>query len=353
MTHYLKRFTPGIYCSGRLTSRQLGYISESGFASVLSLSDFSNDDSVFNDMEGKWPSTAQEAKILAEYGTPFQSMAAEMAPESYEAFYKSVLGMPKPVLVQSGDGWMASLFVQIYLTQIGASDVNDIFSSSLTQGWDFQADKQAVDLINAVTGLGATVAPASIDLTLSQGEDSYADYFWTHRLGSDNWYTLGQILDTHVAVIAKAGYKTVISFRASGEGTNRLSWEPQTGPVANGEFSDAEGNLNMTAEAIAVEAAGMRFYNLPVTGELAFTKEQFDEFVPTFQEASTHGPVLVHCGSSYRSTVYTLAYMAMEAPEERCVDWAIKEARRVGESVDLSQSNIDQAVAFWRSTLAC
>lgn len=352
-THYLKRLTPGIFTTGRLTTRQLGYVSEAGFASILAISEYSSDDYSFNGIEGKWPSTEQEKKVLDKYGTVFQSMQADMTAASYEQFFTMILSIPKPVLVQSKDSWLATLFVEIYMTQVGASDLHDIFNNSMTVGWDFHSDQSAVDLINAVTGLGAEVVPASIDLSLTDGENSYAAYYWPHRLGSDNWYTLGQTLDTQVNAIQKAGYKTVISFRVNGEGTNRLSWEPQSGPVENGEFSDSEGLYNVTAEEAAVTAAGMAFYNLPVGGDLAFTKEQFDSFIPAFKEADAKGPVLVHCASGYRSSVYTLAYMAMAAPEERCIDWAIKEARRVGESVDLSEADINKAVAFWRTTLAC
>ncbi len=247
---------------------------------------------------------------------------------------------------------MATLFVELYLSQVGASYVGDIFSSSLTVGWDFQSDASAVELINAVTSLDAVVSPPSINLALTQGDASYRMYFWPHRI-SDNFYNLGQTLETHIDAIAAAGYKSVISFRANGETTNRLSWENQTGPVLNGEFSDDNGLLNITAEFDAVTAAGMSFYNLPVTGALAYTKEQFDSFLPSLQAAAANGPVLVHCASGYRSVVYTLAFLALEDPQVRCVDWAIQQARRVGESLDLLPNDIAQAVGFWRETLAC
>jgi protein tyrosine phosphatase (PTP) superfamily phosphohydrolase (DUF442 family) len=341
-----------VFTSGRLTTRQLGYISEVGFGSVLSISNFINEDTEYNDVAGKWPSTTQEADVLAKYGTPFQTMVADMTIDSYNEFFKTMVSMPKPVVVQSQDGWMASLYADLYMSQVGASDITDIFDISLTQGFDYQSDKDAVSLINAVSGLAAEVVPASIDLTLSNGEESYAAYYWPHRLGSDNWYTLGQILETQVPAIQKAGYKTVISFRADGEGTNRLSWEPTTGPVENGEFSDAQGLYNVTAEQLSVTDAGMKFYNLPVSGDLAFTKEQYESFIPMFEEAAANGPVLVHCASGYRSSVYALAFMAREAPEERCLDWAITEARRIGESVDLLESD-QKAIDFWKSTLAC
>ena len=352
-THYLKRLTPGIFCTGRLTTRQLGYVSEAGFASILSITEFDSSEEIFNDMAGKWPSTGQEGDILSEYGTKFKAMNAQLSTESYNDFVQMMLTMPRPTIVQSGDGWLAALFVELYLSQVGATDIADIYNNSLTLGYDYQSDQDAVNLINAVTGLETAVVSPAIDLSLSQGEDSYMSYFWPHRLGSDNWYTLGQILDTHITAIEAAGYKTVISFRADGEGTNRLSWEPATGPVENGEFSDAEGKYNVTAESAAVTRASMKFYNLPVTGENAYTKEQFDSFLPIFNEANENGPVLVHCASGYRSSVYTLAFMAMEAPEERCVDWALKEARRVGESFDILPSDEEKAVGFWRETLAC
>ncbi len=106
----------------------------------------------------------------------------------------------------------------------------------------------------------------------------------------------------------------------------------------------------MTAEKEAFEAAGLRFYNLPVSGADAWTAKQLDEFSPIITRAGASGPVLVHCTSGYRSSGYMTAYLARQAGQ--CTHWALQQARRVSYSFDVASADAG-VVAFLEESLGC
>lgn len=232
----------------------------------------------------------------------------------------------------------------------GVVDSADIFQVGLTLGWDFQADASAVEFVNSITKTQTAVAAPSIEQNLADGENSYKYYYWSHRVGNDGWYNIGQVLSTQVRSIADSGYKSVICFRSDGEATTRVGTDPVEGPVNNDEFSDENGNFDLHAEQAAFEAVGLKFYNLPVGGEGSWTLEQLDAYTPAMDEASSLGPVLAHCASGYRSSAYTIAYLARQ--QNQCTHWALKEARRIGYSFDQSEDDA-QVVAFFEEVLKC
>lgn len=287
---------------GKVTERQLQYLAEAGFKSILSTLPQSEPLDSYNGVTGPFPSSSQEGALASQLGMTAVTLVTELTPESAQEVSNAILALEKPIYIHCGMGYGASLFTELHLFRTGITPADEIFPNSLTLGWDFQADAGAVALVNAVTLLQppAVVQEPILELSLTEGEDSYKSYYWSHRVGSDSWYNIGQILDTQVGTIAAAGYKTVISFRSNGEPTVRTASDSAEGPVANGEFSDAEGNYNVTAEQIAIEGAGMRFLSLPVTGEQAWSAEQLSEYTPALKAAAARGPVLAHCASGYR-----------------------------------------------------
>jgi uncharacterized protein (TIGR01244 family) len=97
--------------------------------------------------------------------------------------------------------------------------------------------------------------------------------------------TLGQIDPTHLAEIAKQGYKSVINNRPDGEGG-----------------ADQPKNAEIQAEA---EKLGLNYAYLPVVSG-AITPEQVIEMARLLK--SMPGPVLAFCRSGARSTnLYQLA----------------------------------------------
>ncbi len=244
-----------------------------------------------------------------------------------------------------------------------------MFTAGLALGYDYQMDSAAVNLVNNVTGMNFAVTTSPvIESSLQSGEQSYRDYYWVHLMASqstNSYYNVGQVLSTHIDAIVKAGYRTVINFRANGEGTNLLPGETYgTGQgVNNDEFSDANGYYNLTAEmeqfashgilpsdASTAAAHGGGYFSLPVSG---WTVALFESYYPTIHAAVTAAagsPILTHCASGYRSTGFMLAYEAVE--NKYCTDWVLTEARKVGLSFD--QSSSDAAVInFLHELLSC
>jgi protein tyrosine phosphatase (PTP) superfamily phosphohydrolase (DUF442 family) len=239
----------------------------------------------------------------------------------------------------------------MYLT--GQIKADDIVPYGQSLGWNFLSSSSAVPLINEVAGLNLQYsATPLLELPLTDSEASYKSYYWTHRVVTDTWYNVGQVLDSHVQTIAYNGYKTVVSLRSNGEATTRLSIDPTTGAVPNGEFSDANGLYSVALEETAFVGAGLKYYNLPVESASAWTNFDnfYQVFVPTMKLVEQDGPVLLHCASGYRSSGYLTTYLALERGE--CTSWALNQASLVGFSFD--QSTADAAVvSFMQTILKC
>ena len=99
MNHFTKRITPSIFTSGRVTDRQLAYLSESNFSSVVSLVYTATDDTVFKGISGNWPSTNTESDLCDKYGMNYANICASMNKSSFDTFVDVMLLMPKPVFV--------------------------------------------------------------------------------------------------------------------------------------------------------------------------------------------------------------------------------------------------------------
>lgn len=163
---------------------------------------------------------------------------------------------------------------------------------------------------------------------------------------------MGQPLETHVEVIAAAGYKTVVSLRNNGEATTRLSTDATTGPIPNQEFSDSNGNYNVTAEANGFFSHNVEFLNMPVTGDASWTDVTsfINTFVPAMQRAESRGPVLAHCASGYRSAAYVSTYLAYT--EKKCSAWALEQSALVGFTFTVNEAD-KPVVDFMVNVLGC
>lgn len=97
--HFLKPPADNIQSGGRLTDRQIGYISQAGYKSLLSVVQFSTNDTVFNGVNGSFPSSDYEMSIAASYGLAAKYVVSSLTAES--AYEISVLmkEMPKPIFV--------------------------------------------------------------------------------------------------------------------------------------------------------------------------------------------------------------------------------------------------------------
>lgn len=233
----------------------------------------------------------------------------------------------------------------------------ELYTEGLTLGYDYQSNEGVVTLFNSITGAKDTVQPEKIEQTLANGESSYKSYFWLHRMGNnDYWYNTGEILSTHINAIGSAGYRSIVTFRASGEPTARLPTDPSTGPIPNDEFSDENGNYQVALEQGAVDAYNtqathpIKLYSLPISSSSTnnpWTVERFFQYLPSLQEAASRGPVVNHCASGYRSGAMTLTYLAYT--EHRCSTWVFTYAKQIG----FDYTSDAQIVSFVHAVLGC
>ncbi|MDP1558121.1 MAG: protein tyrosine phosphatase family protein [Nitrosomonas sp.] len=117
--------------------------------------------------------------------------------------------------------------------------------------------------------------------------------------------TSGIIGEEGIKVLAVHGFKTIIDLRTEAEGTHE--------------------------EKLAVEATGMRYVNIPVTGT-GINDDQLTAFTKTIEATQT--PVLVHCGSGNRAGALWATYRISKgvAPEI-----ALEEGRTAGMGLEMEQ----------------
>lgn len=320
-----------IQTGGRLVERHISYLAEAGFKSILSVVQFATNDSEYNGVVGSFPSSDYEVVLAEANGLQAKNIAASFTVDSAKAVSALIDELPKPLYVHCHVGYMANLFTQLHLYLENSVLAGDIYPNGLHLGYDYRNNSDVVNLVNSLTGRTDTTHPEQFEQTLANGESSYKTYYWTHRLGdNDYWYNAGQFLDTHVDAIQTAGYKTIISFRDDGEATARLPSDQPTGPIPNHEFSDGDGLYRSALEEMALTERGVKFYHLPLPADGAdtWTAETYARYLPYLERARAHGPVLVHCASGYRSAALVLTYLA--SVQHLCSDWVNLKAQQVG-----------------------
>jgi uncharacterized protein (TIGR01244 family) len=95
------------------------------------------------------------------------------------------------------------------------------------------------------------------------------------RIPMPGLLTGGQPTEEQIEAAARAGYRTVINMRGSGE--SGFDWEPEM-----------------------VEKLGMKYEQLPVTGKDSLTRERIAQIDAVLDAALADGPVLLHCASGNR-----------------------------------------------------
>lgn len=117
--------------------------------------------------------------------------------------------------------------------------------------------------------------------------------------------TSGEIGKNGAEILAEQGFKTIIDLRTRTEGTDN--------------------------EKRDVEAAAMRYINIPVTSE-GINKEQLATFTKAIENAEM--PALVHCASGNRAGAMWAAYrISIGVPPE----FALEEGRAAGMRPEMQQ----------------
>lgn len=120
-----------------------------------------------------------------------------------------------------------------------------------------------------------------------------------HRVGQV--YLAGQPDEEDVPGLKTKGIKTVVSLRTEGE----VSWD----------------------EKAAVEAAGMKFVNVPFLSDEELTDEVFDQVREVLRDKEQQ-PVLLHCGAAVRVGAVWMAHRVLD--DGLGIEEALKEAKEAG-----------------------
>ena len=99
MNHFLKTPVSAIQTGGRLTERQLGYIAQDGYKSILSVVEFATNDTSFNGVNGSYPSTEYEMSIAKSYGMEAKYVISSLTPQSAYAISDIIKTLPSPVFI--------------------------------------------------------------------------------------------------------------------------------------------------------------------------------------------------------------------------------------------------------------
>lgn len=117
--------------------------------------------------------------------------------------------------------------------------------------------------------------------------------------------TGGSLGESGVQELATQGFKTIIDLRTEAEGTD--------------------------IEKQAVEQAGMRYINIPVTAK-GIDDVQLSAFIDTIEHATP--PILVHCASGNRAGAMWAAYRLHKGI---ALDIALEEGRTAGMQIGMEE----------------
>lgn len=99
LNQFLKVPTDGIQTGGRLAERQLGYIAQSGYKSLLSVVQFATNDTSFNGVDGSFPSTDYEMSIAQGYGLEAKYVVSSLTADSAYQISDIIKTLPQPVFI--------------------------------------------------------------------------------------------------------------------------------------------------------------------------------------------------------------------------------------------------------------
>ena len=97
--HFVKTPSSYLRTGGRITDRQIGYISQAGYKSILSVVEFTTNDTSYNGVDGAFPSSAYEVSLAGSYGMEAKFLATSLTEESVHAVADIIDKMIKPIYV--------------------------------------------------------------------------------------------------------------------------------------------------------------------------------------------------------------------------------------------------------------
>ncbi len=103
-----------INSGGRLITRHLEYLASAGYKSVLSVSEFSTNDTTFNGVSGDFPSSDYEMKLLNSFGLEARTVSASMTERSAKQISQLMDTLPKPLYVHCHVSFFSPPFAPFY-----------------------------------------------------------------------------------------------------------------------------------------------------------------------------------------------------------------------------------------------
>ena len=88
-----------IQTGGRLIERHLQYLAQAGFKSILSVVEFTTNDTVYNGVSGSFPASAYEMSLAASYGLSGKYVASQLTPDYANSISAIIDDMPKPLYI--------------------------------------------------------------------------------------------------------------------------------------------------------------------------------------------------------------------------------------------------------------
>ncbi|XP_033745050.1 uncharacterized protein LOC117330705 isoform X2 [Pecten maximus] len=377
---WAKEITPDFHVAGRLSERQIKYAADGGFKSIVSLF---QDDEPSSIGDEYIPTSAEAAEIAKQAGLEYRVVLETDNCDwaSIEAVNKMSAIIPtlkRPVLLHCNRAYTITFVTMMYLANASKHDQNyipqvsfeKVYKMAAAMGLDFAMDFTQMTAAE-VTG---EAIPENLPEPNSVPDEWY-DYWMAHPVYK-NWFTAGQISESHLQTLQMAGFIHVINMRMGVQDENGNPSQEQvtlinvkdgtptygskeTGPrqipetltklvldptknktfvsknsAVNfesrnpGEFGDEIG-YNEDRERQVLEKAGFHYYHMPVLSSGKFSPELFGKYKDKLLEIGRTGePVLVHCASAHRVAYMTVLAAALQYNKD--LNWALQRTRELG-----------------------
>jgi protein tyrosine phosphatase (PTP) superfamily phosphohydrolase (DUF442 family) len=285
---WAKQVTEDYFVAGRLSRRQLQYASEGGFKSVISLFTYKNNKGCCIGNE-YLPSTTEMTAHAKEVGLQFRTVLDisndSSSGDSAIRLEQSLKNIPKPALVFSDRGYSATYALFMHLLK-NSTETKDFtlektvaLSELLEMDFSMKCTNQNL----------CTVAGEKLSFPKLNTSPKHWLKYWPAIPVYKNWFVAGQILESHIPLIQKAGFKSVVNLRAGTthkgkpsqetvnllniKDCNKIYVDEYAGNELNSsqqfvnlnpeEFGDTVG-YNEEMERRAFRKEGFPYYHLPV-----------------------------------------------------------------------------------------
>ena len=262
-TWWSKRILSDSYhCAGRLNDRQVKFAAEGGFSTIASV--FRYPEEEYERPEtAALPTTEQTIEILSPFddinfavilGTG-ENWKTEAAVVKVTALCRS---RPKPILLYCDNSFVSAFLLLAYYAYVTSHQDNgedepevsdrELFRLGARFGYDYGADPSLVELVGKLTGNAPLSRTSAPDTAIS----NWYELYWPIKPVYKNWFNCGQFQSSHVPLLARMGFKTVINTRMGKPGPEE-DRKPEDVSLLNisGNVDDKNDLTNFLAKRIS------------------------------------------------------------------------------------------------------